>query len=131
MKQTITRRSSSRGPPFGFAAAAEQLACVLVAGRERHETSSSPISASGRGRRRAAGGLADRRRAKLSGAADQARGSVSAGRRLRPRRPPMGGTGETAARHGRGREPGRRRQLAGGGGGRAREARRLHASARG
>ena len=47
-----------------------------------------PISATGRGRRRAAGRVAHRPGASLSGAADPAGGSVPAGRRVRRGRPP-------------------------------------------
>jgi hypothetical protein len=82
---------------------------VLVAGRERHETTPPTISAPGRGRGRAAGFLTKRRRAKLS----RAPGSISAERRIRSCRSPVGRSRETAARHGRGREHGRRRQFVG------------------
>jgi uncharacterized protein YndB with AHSA1/START domain len=48
---------------------------------------------------RASGHRARCLRGDLSGAADPARGSISAGWRVRHPRPAMGGTGQTAARH--------------------------------
>src|SRR6266516_1691864 len=60
-----------------------------------HETSPSTISASGRGRCRAAGHVACRDSASLSDAADPTCHSFSPGWCIRRRRTPVGGQGET------------------------------------
>src|SRR6516165_894461 len=72
--------------------------------RKRHETSAPSISAAGSGRLRAAGAIADRKGAELSGAAHTPRGSIPAGRSVRHHRPPVGGANEIVVGRGRHRE---------------------------
>ena len=66
----------------------------------------------------------------ISGASDPARHPVPARRRVRRRRPALGGPGQADARHRRGREHRRRRRCVGCGRGRACAVRRLYPSAR-
>ena len=95
-----------------------------------HETSPPTISASGSGRCRAAGRLADRKGANLSDAAGPHRRRFCRRRRNRhrraPDRPMAVGAARPAIRH---REPARRRQQYRDRGGRQCAGRRLHAPA--